>query len=132
MHKIRLLIINNDQVAREGLAFLFAAQSDFKVVGEMESGDDIENLQRIQPDVILYQLPRHDENIMSTIKTLKKVCPCTLMVGISGSIEQSHIQAVFAAGIDGYLTTPLMPADLVMIIKLACRSGISFFPRTYI
>lgn len=130
MQTIRLLIINSNHSMRQGLAFLFAAQSDFEVVGEIESADDIEHLQRIQPDVILYGLLHHDEKSISTIKTLKEVCPCTLIIVISDLTEQSHILAALAAGVDGYLTIPLMPADLVLIIKLACRSGICFFPRT--
>lgn len=129
MQTIRLLIINSKQSVRRGLTSLFTVQGGFDVVGEIESVADIDYLQRLQPDVALYGLSSHDAKSISVISSIKEVCPCTLIVAFSDLSERFHILAAFAAGADGYLKTPMLPADLVAAIKLICRSGICFFPR---
>lgn len=128
---IRILIINSNHSVRKGLAALFEAQSScgFQVVGDFQSSEDIEYLQRLQPDVVLHGLYSHDEKSMSAINRLKEACPCTLLIVLSDLNESSHIPAVLAAGADSYLRTPVLPADLVATVKLACSSEICFIPR---
>jgi len=128
VQRVRLLIINNNHVIRRGLASLFVANG-FNVVGEYDSIVEIDYLQSLQPDVVLYGLSIQDEKSLSLISTIKEVCPCTLVVILTDLNKQPGIIAAFAAGADSYLKTPIMPADLVSAINLACRSGICFYPR---
>lgn len=128
MQKLRLLIINFNQRVRQGIVSIFITQKGFSVIDEIDSVTDIDYLQRIQPDVILYGLNGWDEKSISNIVNLKEVCPCTILIVFSDFIDKSHILASIAAGVDGYLQTPILPADLVAAIELTCRSGICFFP----
>lgn len=128
MQSVRLLIIHSNQMIRRGLASLFDAHG-FNVVGEIDLITDVNFLQRLQPDVVLYGLNIQDEKSLSLISTIKEVCPCTLVVILTDLNKRPGIIAAFAAGADGYLKTPILPADLVTAINLTCRSGICFYPR---
>lgn len=131
MQTIRLLIINSNQPVRRGLASLFASHHYFTVVAQIDSVTDIEFLRSLQPDVVLYGLPPHDEKSISAISTIKKVCPYSLVTVFSNTDFREHslVLAAFTAGADGYLKTPILPADLVAALELTCRSDICFFPR---
>lgn len=129
MQTIRLLIINNNQAVRRGLVSLFAKRNGFIVLDELESVNDFTYLQRLQPDAVLYGLNQEDEGSIGAICTIKETCPYTLVIVLSDFCEQPHLIAAIAAGTDGYLKTPILPADLVTLIELACKCGISFFPR---
>lgn len=129
MQVIRLLIVNSNKSMLRGLATLFASHNGFAIVGEIEALSDFDYLQRLQPDVVLYGFSCFDEKNIFAISSLKEVCPCTLLIVFSELQESSHIVATFAVGADGYLKTPILPADLVAAVKLTCRAGICFFPR---
>lgn len=130
MQTIRLFIVNCNKPALRGLSSLFAAQGGFDVVGEAQYLDDLEHPRRLQPDVVLYGMNRCDEKTVSAISSLKEVCPCTLVIVLSDASESTHALAAFTAGADGCINTPILPADLVTSVRLTCRTGICFFPRT--
>lgn len=129
MQRIRLSIANVNQAVRRSLAALFTAQAGFQVLCESESAAGIDYLQRQQPDVVICGIESYGEKSLAFISTLKEVCPCTMVIVFAEFGGAPHVRAAFMAGADGYLKTPIMPADLVTAVELACRSGNCFFPK---
>jgi DNA-binding NarL/FixJ family response regulator len=129
MQPIKLLLISDNLAARRSLGLLFSAHGDFQIAGEIETAVSIARLQMLQPDVILYTPADMTDKSFDFIRTIKEICPCTITLVISNSDNGEDVCKALAAGVDGYLTPPLLPVDLVTAVELTCRSNICFLPR---
>jgi PAS domain S-box-containing protein len=102
---IRLLIVDDHEVMRQGLSALFADENDIEVVGEAEDGPAaIEQAHRLRPDVILmdFSMP-----IMDGISATRRICealPGTRVIGLSMYETSDRAEAMMAAGACAYLT----------------------------
>jgi len=128
MHRIRLFIMCELQVVRQGLAAIFVSDSNFEIVGE--SAPDPESIlkaQKIQPDVILCQVKSNAEG-MEMLKLLKDSCPYTKLFIFNDTEAGDDARAALALGVDGYLTRTMLPCHLVGAVELACRAGVLCLP----
>lgn len=128
MQTLKLLIINENESMRRGLVKLFVTRMSFRVVNEIGLADPVEQVHTLQPDVILFWSEDFNEKFMSALRTMKEACPYTLVIVFSDSFERSGVAAAFDAGADCFLKMPILPADLITAVELACRSGLCFFP----
>ncbi|MFZ5643576.1 MAG: hypothetical protein ACOY46_08305 [Bacillota bacterium] len=127
MQFIKLLLIIENQALRRSLASLFARQANYRLVGEF-GALIIHKVQELQPDVVLYSLSGNDEKSLDPIRAIKEVCPCTMTIVISPQCARTDVRKVFQAGAHSYLKTPLLPADLILAVDLACRGEIFLLP----
>lgn len=128
MQRMKLLIVCGKQSVCDSLAALMEKQGGFHVIKQTEILSNIDHTRQIQPDVVLY-VYYGDGGGISDIKKLKETCPYTIVIVISDISDSSSIKAAFTAGADSYLTTGILPSDLVAAIELACRSEVCFLPR---
>ena len=74
---IRILVVDDHNVVREGLVLLLRRESDFVVVAEAATAADaVELASRVQPDVVLMDVGLGDEDGIQVIDTAKIGIPC--------------------------------------------------------
>ena len=101
---IRVLIADDHAIVRAGLQALLSAQPDIEVVGEAQDGREaLEQVARLQPDVLLLDLSMDLLNGVETIKRLGEAHAHTRVLVLSMHATADYVRPAARAGAFGYL-----------------------------
>ena len=76
MKKIRVLVVDDQNVVREGFVAILSFQQDMEVVGEAHDGiEAVELARRLRPDVILLDMVMPRQDGLATIPKLRALVP---------------------------------------------------------
>lgn len=115
---IRLLLVDDHAVMRQGLRFLLERCDRLRVVGEASSAQEAMGAAlRLRPHIILLDLILPDMNIGAICTELRRLCPDTRILILSGTSETHHVFEAVDAGIDGYALKNMDTADLITAIE---------------
>jgi DNA-binding NarL/FixJ family response regulator len=104
MTPIRLLIVDNHTLFRQGLISLLQNEHEFLVVGEAASGDAaVQQALALQPDVVLMDVTLPGVDGIETACRLQEVLPGTRVMMLTVSDGDEHLLAAIHAGARGYL-----------------------------
>jgi len=118
MKKIRILVVEDQNVVREGLMAILNYQPDMEVVGEAEDGiRAVEVARKTKPDVILLDMfmPRQDG--LMTIPKLKLVVPESKILVLSSFAESDKVFQAIKAGALGYMLKDATRVQLLQAIR---------------
>lgn len=115
MNKIRVLIADDHQVVREGLATVLKGKQDIEVVGLAKDGiDAVEKAKTLLPDVVLMDISMPNMNGVEATRKIKQETPHIGIVVLTMYEDEDYIFQVVQAGATGYL---LKDADSTQIAK---------------
>ena len=121
---IKILIVDDHMIFREGIKKVLAAASDIKVAGEAGSGNEaILNLTRNHYDVVLQDLALPDIEGIDLLRRIKKQKPDLPVLVLSFFPEEQFAVRVLKEGASGYLTKESVPNDLIHAIRKAAEGG---------
>jgi DNA-binding NarL/FixJ family response regulator len=102
-NKIRVVIVEDHKLFREGLKSLLADKDDLEVVGEAGDGlAAIRTVKRCQPDMILLDLSMPKMNGISVMKEIKGQYPEIKIMALTIHESDQYVLEAFEAGADGY------------------------------
>jgi DNA-binding NarL/FixJ family response regulator len=102
--KIKVLVVDDHQLFREGIVNLLYSAENIEVVAQAEDGiDAIEKAKHYKPDVVLLDITMPRMNGIETTKKLKSLMPKIKIVSLSMHSEKQYVKGVLEAGADGYL-----------------------------
>ncbi|HEY3954471.1 MAG TPA: response regulator transcription factor [Streptosporangiaceae bacterium] len=119
---IRLLIVDDHPVVRDGLHGMFAGSGDFEVVGEAPDGQTaVARAMALRPDVILMDLRMPGGDGVSAISELaRRNLPARILV-LTTYDTDSDVVAAIEAGATGYLLKDAPPDELLRGVRAAAR-----------
>ena len=120
--KIRILIVDDHIVIREGLAAIFSLQPDLEVVGQAGDGiQALEQFEETQPDLVLMNLrmPRMD-GLTATSKIMEISPDARILIYTMGADPATHARAL-QAGARGVILKDAPAALLVQAIRDAAN-----------
>jgi DNA-binding NarL/FixJ family response regulator len=119
---IRLLLIDDHPVVREGLAGMLAGQADFEVIGEASDGaQGVVLCQRLEPDVVLMDLRMPGMDGVTAIQTLREKRPDIHILVLTTYDSDSDIVRAVEAGATGYLLKDAPREELFRAIRATAR-----------
>ncbi len=117
-HKIRVLVIDDHAVVRQGLRTFIELQDDMEIVGEGSNGNEaVELAARLMPDVILLDLIMPGMGGLEAIRQILKCSPRSRVLILTSFSEDDKIFPAIRAGAQGYLLKDIQPRDLVQAIR---------------
>lgn len=115
---IRLFIVDDHAVLREGLRLLFAQEADFTVVGEAANGQQLlDQLPASPADVVLLDLNMPVLGGVATAGRLRAEYPALRILMLSMVEEPLSIQHALAAGAHGYLLKNAIKDEVLMGLR---------------
>jgi DNA-binding NarL/FixJ family response regulator len=118
---IRLLVCDDHQVIRTGLASLLAG-TDIEIVGEAENGKETLRLaQKIKPDVILLDIRMPDGDGLGTLEKLRQKVPESHVVMLSTYDNPTYVARAVALGAADYVLKGSSRDDIVATIEAAAH-----------
>lgn len=118
MNKIRLLLVDDHPVVRDGLRGMFAGDPGCEVVGEASNGLEAVRLaERLQPDVILMDLHMPEMDGVSAIEELaRREIPSRVLV-LTTYDQDSYVMPAIEAGATGYLLKDAPRDELLRAVR---------------
>ena len=117
---IRVLIVDDHSVVREGLRAFLQLQDGLEVVGEAADGEEaIEAASRLQPDVILMDLVMPRLGGVAAMRTLREEVPEARVIVLTSFIDDDKLLPALRAGAAGYLLKNTEPQELARAVRAA-------------
>jgi DNA-binding NarL/FixJ family response regulator len=115
---IRVLMVDDHPVLREGIAAILAAEPGMKLVGEASDGlEGVEQFRRHRPDVVLMDLQMPNMNGTEAIRAIRAESPQTRIIVLTISGGDVHALRAFRAGASGYLLKTAIRKELLDTIR---------------
>jgi NarL family two-component system response regulator LiaR len=115
---IRILIVDDHAVVREGLRALIDVQPDMELAGEAADGvEAIDRAHTLQPDVILLDLVMPRKSGLEAIVEIKEKTPNARILVLTSFAEDDKVFPAIKAGAMGYLLKDSSAQELVQAIR---------------
>ncbi|HLE57304.1 MAG TPA: response regulator transcription factor [Rhodothermia bacterium] len=124
---IRVLIVDDHAVVREGIRHVLSSESDFEVVGEAAGGEEAVTLaESLNPDIVIMDLSMPDLPGLEAARRIRARVPRTAILVLSIHDHQEYVLRSIEAGTQGYLRKDSSPSELRNAIR-AVHEGGTFF-----
>lgn len=119
---IRILLVDDHDMVRRGLAVFLLAHDDFAMVGEAMNGKEaVEQCAELQPDVVLMDLMMPVMDGVSAIKIIREKYPQIQVIALTSFSEEKLVESALKAGAIGYLFKNVSVDELAGAIRAASQ-----------
>jgi NarL family two-component system response regulator LiaR len=126
---IKVLIVDDHQVVRQGLRTFLELHEDILIVGEAGNGGNaIAMAGRLSPDVILMDLVMPGMDGITATSQIKSICPDARVIALTSFTEDDKIFPAIQAGASSYLLKDVTPDELVDAIRAVYRGETRLHP----
>lgn len=127
--KIKVLIVDDHQVVRQGLRTFLELQEDVLVVGEAGDGKTaVEMIGKLNPNVVLMDLVMPHLDGISATRQVKSLAPNVKVIALTSFTEDNKVFPAIQAGASSYLLKDVSPDDLIEAIRAAHRGEARLHP----
>lgn len=117
-NRIRILVVDDHPIVREGIAGLIAVQSDMTMVSEASNGREaIQQFREHHPDITLMDLQMPELNGLDALIAIRNEFPEARVIVLTTYVGDAQIQRAVKAGAQGYLLKNAMHKELLESIR---------------
>ncbi len=129
-NNIRLILIDDHQLFREGVKRILDMEPNFEVVAEGDDGDEaIKLVEENDPDVVLMDINMPGTNGVEATRNLIETFPETKVLILSIHDDESYVTHVLKTGASGYLLKEMDADALIEAVKVVGRGGAYIHPK---
>jgi len=127
---IRFMIVDDQQIIREGLTGMLNREQDLELVGTAENGREAITLsQAVQPDLILMDLRMPVMGGTQAIREIRKVCPETRFIILTVYDNDDELFEALRAGAKAFLLKDVSRDELVSVMRLVAAGKAHLQPE---
>jgi DNA-binding NarL/FixJ family response regulator len=127
--KIRVLIVDDHPLFRDGMHGLLDSVSETEVVGEAASGEEaITRAESLQPDVILMDIKMPGMNGLQAMREILNISPHIRILIVSMLEDDDSVFAAMRAGARGYIPKGANQAEMLRAIRAVANGEAIFGP----
>jgi DNA-binding NarL/FixJ family response regulator len=128
--KIRVLIVDDHAILREGVRALLGLHADIEVVGEANDGQlALERVEKLDPDVVLMDIAMPGLGGIETALELRKRGKRARILILSQYEDREYVRRLLKAGVAGYVLKKSAGAELANAIRAVSRGGLVLDPE---
>ncbi|MGE0598137.1 MAG: response regulator [Dehalococcoidia bacterium] len=122
--QIRVLVVDDHAVIRQGLKMLLESRPEIEVVADCENGREaLLVVERMKPDVVLMDVVMPGLNGIEATRQIRKASSNTRVVILSGFVDEEQITGALRSGASGYLVKNSDVSELVLAIQTVHRGN---------
>jgi DNA-binding NarL/FixJ family response regulator len=127
---IRILIVDDHPVTREGLHAALDLANDVVVIGEAVSGEDaIEKANDLSPDIVFMDVRMPGMNGIEATRAIRQSSPDTRVILFTVDESRASISEAIQAGVSGYLLKDADADELVKAARMALEGKAMIHPQ---
>ncbi len=127
---IRVLLVDDHAIVREGLQMLLAEEADIEIVGEASNGKEALTLAAdLRPDVVLMDLVMPEMDGIEAMQHLRELSPASHILVLTSFTDDQRVHAAIRAGATGYLLKDVLKPELVRAIRDASQGKPTLHPE---
>jgi DNA-binding NarL/FixJ family response regulator len=127
---IRLLIIDDHEMVREGLKAILTTEPDFEIVGDAASAEQaFELIERLSPDIILLDIRLPDTSGIEVCRTVSERYPESAVIILTTFTDESLVAQCIQAGARGFIVKDIERFDLKRAIRAVARGEAAIDPK---
>lgn len=127
---IRILLVDDHAVVRQGLKMFLGLDPDLEVVGEAENGEEaILQTRALNPDVVLMDLLMPVMDGITAIAIIRRDFPDTEVIALTSVLEDEAVIKAMRSGAIGYLLKDTQAEELRRAIKAAASGQVQLSPQ---
>ena len=118
MEKIKVLLVDDHQIVRDGIKALLSGVNDIEVVGEASDGNEaLIKTEKLNPHIIIMDISMPEMSGIEVTKTITQNFPLIKVLILSMFTEEDFIMNAIAVGIKGYLPKNTTREELLKAIR---------------
>jgi len=119
---LRLLVVDDHEVVRQGLVALLDRREEFQVVAEAgTAAEAVESARRVQPDIVIMDVRLPDGSGVEACREIRAELPTTRVVILTSYPDEDAVLSAIVAGASGYLLKQIRARDLVSALQAVGR-----------
>lgn len=127
--QIRVLVVDDHPLFRQGVVHSLGSDPGLTVVGETASGEEALKLAReLLPDVVLLDISMPGWNGLITAEKITTACPATTIVMLTVSEDKDKLFAAFKAGARAYVLKGVSARELTRVVRTAANGEVYVSP----
>ena len=129
MDKIKVLLVDDHAIMRDGIKALLSIHDDIEIVGEASEGKEaIEMAQELAPDVVVMDIGMPGMDGLEATRRLTKRNPRIKVIVLTQHDNKEYIFSTIKAGAAGYVPKKALGSELVSAIRAVCRGDSFLYP----
>lgn len=129
MSKIRILIVDDHAILREGLRALLSYYDDVDVVGEAQDGlEALQLVEKTKPDIVLMDIAMPGMNGFEATRQISERFPNTHVLVLTQYEDWQYVMPLLKAGAEGYILKRALGADLISAVRAISKGDSFLYP----
>lgn len=121
--RIRVLLIEDNRLLREGLGAMLSEQTDITVVASAGSAEVTERIRRLKPSLVLLDIGLRSQHSLHVVETLRRTMPGTKIIVMDLAPIQSDLFDYVMAGVSGFVLKDATFKDFLATIRTVAQGG---------
>jgi DNA-binding NarL/FixJ family response regulator len=121
---IRVLLVDDHAIMREGLHALLAASPGISVIADASNGREaLRCAEELAPDVLVMDISMPDLNGIEAARMIREKCPAIRIIMLSMHSTSEHVFRAFEAGASGYVLKESAGSEVITAVRTAYAGG---------
>lgn len=130
VEKVRIVIVDDHSLLREGLKRILNMEPDFEVVAECGDGNEVvEVCNEVKPDVVLMDINMPEQNGVITTERMREAHPDIKVIILSIHDDESYVFETLRKGATGYLLKDMESSELIHAIRSVVNGYAYIHPK---
>lgn len=126
---IRVLLVDDQVLTRQGVKVVLQPEQDIEIVGEAENGREaLEKAVALLPDLVLMDIMMPGGDGVTATRAIRQRCPNTRVLMLTVYADQALFRKAAEAGAGGYVLKNISPTDLADAIRSVHHGGTTLSP----
>ena len=122
MNKIKIMIVDDHTLVRDGMRALLELVDDFEVVGEAANGKEAyEKIGGLLPDIVLMDLAMPIMNRLEATRRIRKEFPRVRIIAVTQHEDSEYVVPIIRSGARGFITKMAASSEIISAIKAVSK-----------
>jgi len=129
MNKIKVLLVDDHAIMRDGIRAILSLHDDIDIVGEASEGQEaIEKTRELSPDVVIMDVAMPDMDGIEATRRIRKESPNVKVIMLTQYDNKEYVLSAIKAGAAGYVPKRALGSELVSAVRAVNRGESFLYP----